>query len=170
MLALVDDDLNVIEEFREGAWFTWPGGCPTQPAEASWPGADGFRLLTIHPAERPPAGKRRVVGSRRIDIHDGSLHESFDLEEDYQSYSRAVQAHLDATARFHDYQDIASAVSYAASGVPRWAAEGVAFRIWRDGAWIKCLTEVERIRAGERAAPTIQELLEELPPLTFPAA
>lgn len=41
---------------------------------------------------------------------------------------------------------------------------------FREGAWIKCLTEVERIRAGERAAPTIQELLEELPPLTLPAA
>lgn len=50
-----------------------------------------------------------------------------------------VQAHLDAAARELRYDSIESAITYADEPVvPKFQAEGQAFRTWRSLVWAKC--------------------------------
>jgi hypothetical protein len=78
----------------------------------------------------------------------------------------AVQAHLDATAMTYGYDSIASAVTYADEpAVPRFQAEGQAFRRWRSLVWAACYQVQAEVEAGNRAVPTESELLALLPAL-----
>lgn len=81
-----------------------------------------------------------------------------------------VQAHLDATARAYGYNEIASVVTYADEpSAPKFQAEGLAFRAWRSKVWAACLAEAQDIQAGNRLAPSEDELLASLPALGLPA-
>ncbi|WKN20789.1 hypothetical protein [Azotobacter vinelandii] len=78
----------------------------------------------------------------------------------------AVQAHLDAEARALGYDDIRSAVTYADEpAVPKFQAEGIAFRSWRSLCWDYCYAQLAAVDAGEREAPTAAQLVSELPAL-----
>lgn len=81
-------------------------------------------------------------------------------------YMAAVQRHMDARAVAFGYDDLISVVTYAEEpAVPRYQAEGQAFRAWRSACWAKCEDVLAAVKAGARAAPTHAELLAELPPL-----
>ena len=81
----------------------------------------------------------------------------------------AVQAHLDAQARALNYDDIKTAVTYADEpAVPRFQAEGLVFREWRSLCWAHCYAAMAAVHLGERAIPTAEELIAELPPLVLP--
>lgn len=70
---------------------------------------------------------------------------------------RAVQAHLDATARAWGYDDIFTAVTYADEPeAPQFQAEGRALRKWRSKVWRACYAST---------ATTIDGLLADLPPV-----
>lgn len=78
----------------------------------------------------------------------------------------AVQLHMDATAMTYGYDSIASAVTYADEpAVPRFQAEGQAFRRWRSLVWAACYQVLAEVEAGQRAVPTESELLALLPAL-----
>lgn len=81
-----------------------------------------------------------------------------------------VQAHMDAQARALRYDDIATACTYAEEpAVPKFQAEGQAFRAWRSDVWAKCYDILSEVQAGTRDIPTDAELIAELPALQLPA-
>lgn len=81
----------------------------------------------------------------------------------------AVQAHLDATARERGYDGILSLASYAASTHPPFSAEGRAGLDWRDAVWGHCYQVLADVQAGNRAVPSAEELIAELPAMVWPA-
>lgn len=84
--------------------------------------------------------------------------------------SAAVQNHMDSAAKAAGYDDIKSAVTYAEEpSVPKFQAEGQAFRAWRSLCWAACYAVMAEVEAGERAVPTAEELIAELPALEVPA-
>lgn len=81
----------------------------------------------------------------------------------------SVQAHMDAQARALNYDDIKTAVTYADEpAVPKFQAEGLAFREWRSLCWAHCYAMLDAVNAGERDIPTAEELIVELPTLVLP--
>jgi len=85
-------------------------------------------------------------------------------------YAAAIQLMIDETARSRKYSDGASLASYVASTVPAWAAEAQVFVSWRDAVWIYAYGEFAKVQAGQRAQPTIIEIISELPMISWPAA
>ena len=83
--------------------------------------------------------------------------------------TNVVQAYLDATARTRNYDGILSLCSYAASANPKFGPEGLAGVAWRDAVWAACYTILAEVQAGQRAVPTADELLAELPAMVWPA-
>lgn len=77
-------------------------------------------------------------------------------------YTKAVQAMLDTEARAHNYDDVVSACSYAAAPNP-FQAEGVSFVTWRGACWAKCYEIMADVQSGQRAQPSIAELLAMMP-------
>lgn len=87
---------------------------------------------------------------------------------DVAAYSAAITAHLEATARSRSYDSALSLASYVASAIPAWAAEAAAFVAWRDAVWAYALTEMGKVQAAERAPPTVEALIAELPVIAWP--
>lgn len=82
-------------------------------------------------------------------------------------YTQAVQRHLDEAARARNYDNIVSACSYAAA--PNlFQAEGLAYLEWRAACWATCYGVLGAVEQSLRSAPTIDELLGELPALVLP--
>jgi len=84
------------------------------------------------------------------------------------AYSAAIDAKVEAAARGRGYNSAAHMASYVASTVPAWAAEAATFVAWRDAVWSWALVELERVRAGEIAAPAIDDLIAAMPVVQWP--
>lgn len=89
-------------------------------------------------------------------------------EQTIEQYMAAVQEHLDTFARTRNYDSILSAATYATSTVPKFAAEGQYAVEARDATWAKCYEVLAAVEAGSRPMQTLDELLAELPVLTWP--
>lgn len=89
-------------------------------------------------------------------------------EQIVAQYTAAVQQHLDDFARTRNYDSILSAATYAPSTVPKFSAEGQYAVEARDATWAKCYEILAAVEAGSRPTPTLDELLAELPVLTWP--
>lgn len=89
-------------------------------------------------------------------------------EQTIEQYTAGVQRHLDDFARTRNYDNIMSAATYATSTVPKFAAEGQYAVEARDATWAKCYEILAAVEAGSRPMPTLDELLAELPVLTWP--
>lgn len=77
-----------------------------------------------------------------------------------------VQQHMDAAARALRYDDIKTAVTYAEEpAVPKFQAEGQAFRAWRSLVWARCYEILDEVQSGARPIPSDEELIAELPEL-----
>lgn len=85
------------------------------------------------------------------------------------AYGRAIQAYVDATARAREYNDGVTCASYIASTIPGWAADAAAFVSWRDLVWDYAYTQLRLVQAGQRAQPTVAELIAELPTISWPS-
>ena len=83
-------------------------------------------------------------------------------------FTQRVQQHLDDFARTRGYDGILSACTYATSVNPKFAAEGQYAVEARDATWAKCYEVLAAVEAGSRPMPTLDELLAELPVLTWP--
>jgi len=90
--------------------------------------------------------------------------------EQIQEYKVSlVQSHMDNAARCLRYDSIANAITYAEEpSVPKFQKEGQAFRAWRSLVWEKCYEILGEVESGQRAVPTDDELLAELPKLILP--
>lgn len=83
-------------------------------------------------------------------------------------YSAAVQAHLDARAQALGYDNIFTAATYADEpAVPEFQEEGRALRAWRSRVWAVAAQVLADVTAGSRPAPSIEQLLAELPAAPF---
>lgn len=80
-----------------------------------------------------------------------------------ETFRRAVQAHVDATAQTRDYDNGNSIAGYVASTNPIWAAEAQAFVAWRDAVWAYAFAELAKVQNGAREISTVEEFLAELP-------
>lgn len=79
----------------------------------------------------------------------------------------AVQQHLDAFAQERKYYDMMSLCTYATSGNPTFAAEGQRGVDLRDQVWAVCYQILDDYQTGTREAPSVPQLLSELPVLTW---
>ncbi len=85
-----------------------------------------------------------------------------------EDYKRAIEARVEAVAAEKDYSSAVSLASYVASTVPAWAAEAQAFVAWRDAVWAYALAELAKVLGGQRPAPSIEELIAEMPEIAWP--
>lgn len=83
-------------------------------------------------------------------------------------YTAGMQKHLDDFARTRNYDGILNAATYATSTVPKFAAEGQYAVEARDATWAKCYEILAAVEDGTRPMPTLEELIAELPVLTWP--
>lgn len=79
----------------------------------------------------------------------------------------AVQRVLDNKAQELLYDNCLSVCSYIDTGVPKFDAEGRAFRAWRSAVWAKGYEILAQVQSGEREIPTEAELIAELPELVI---
>ena len=82
----------------------------------------------------------------------------------------AIQSMLDEKAKERGYDSILSLCTYATSPNKKFADEGQAGVSWRDEVWAKGFTILADVEGGERAIPTVDELLAELPDFAWPGA
>lgn len=83
-------------------------------------------------------------------------------------YENAIQAHVDTAARSKQFRDGVTLASYVASTNAQWAGEAAAFVAWRDAVWGYAYSELARVQAGQRAQPTVAQILAELPVIDWP--
>lgn len=89
-------------------------------------------------------------------------------EQIIASFTAGVQKHLDDFAKTRNYDGILSAATYATSAVPKFKAEGQYAVEARDATWAKCYEVLDAVQSGQRPMPTLEELIAELPVLTWP--
>lgn len=80
----------------------------------------------------------------------------------------SVQQRLDAFAATRGYDGVLSACTYSTSLVPKFRAEGQYAVESRDRHWARCYEILGAVLAGQRAAPTIEEVMAEMPELVWP--
>jgi hypothetical protein len=106
--------------------------------------------------------------SARPAVPEPELSQEPSAAEISKLYENAVQAKLDGAAQTARYDSIATAVSYAEEpAVPKFQADGRAFRTWRSLVWAYAYEQLAKVLAGEREQPTIDAFLLELPALEF---
>lgn len=81
--------------------------------------------------------------------------------------TQAVQHVLDTKAQELLYDNCLSVCSYIDTGVPKFDAEGKAFRAWRSAVWAKGYEILAEVQAGKREIPTEEELIAGLPQLVI---
>lgn len=104
-----------------------------------------------------PSGAAQIGGA-----YDGAFHVAPDLLPTVQDYENAVQNHLDEYAQNKGYDSILSACSYAAE-VNQFQAESKQFIAWRSAVWAYCYQVLQDVQGNQRQAPSIKELIAELP-------
>ena len=95
-------------------------------------------------------------------------HEEWAARKVKQQLTQAVQNHMDTIAVERNYDNIISCTTYATSLNPKFSAEGQAAVEWRDNVWVTCYQILDDVKAGNRPIPTEDELIAELPVLTWP--
>lgn len=92
-------------------------------------------------------------------------------EQRKSEYVASVQMFLDRTAKASGYSDLKDVITYADEpSVPKFQADGLAFRAWRSLCWAYCYEQLAAIEQDKRKAPTSAELVAELPALVLPNA
>lgn len=82
-------------------------------------------------------------------------------------FTAAVQGRLDSFARERGYDGIMSAASYATSTDAVFRAEGERAVALRDATWRACYALLGEVASGKRPVPTLEDVFEALPELTW---
>jgi len=84
-------------------------------------------------------------------------------------YEYSVQTAMDSAAKQRGYDSLFTAISYAEEpAVPRFQADGQAFRRWRSLVWDYAHTELNAVMAGQKPQPDLDSFLADLPVLELP--
>lgn len=83
-------------------------------------------------------------------------------------YRVAIQEVVDSKAQERRYDNGNSLASYVNSTIAEWATEAAAFVAWRDQVWAYAYAALAEVEAGVRPAPTVAEILSELPVMAWP--
>ncbi len=78
-------------------------------------------------------------------------------------YANAIDEYLDQIARARDYRDAARLAGYAASTIPQYAADAMAFIAWRDAVWIYAYQMLGEVKSMQIVQPTIEAFIMSLP-------
>lgn len=89
-------------------------------------------------------------------------------EQIIAAFTAAIQLRLDTFARTRSYDSILSACTYVTSSVPRFAAEAAYCVSARDATWATGYQLLADVQAGNRAMPTVADVMTELPALEWP--
>lgn len=89
------------------------------------------------------------------------------LDSVLAGYEAAIEARLDQFARSRGYRHGDRLASYKGSQNATWSAEAGRFIELRDQTWAKCYAIIAEVKAGKRSMPTLDELLLELPVLSW---
>lgn len=109
----------------------------------------------------------QAVGGRPVAVDPPPL----TWEQRKSEYVSSVQMFLDRTAKASGYSDLKDAITYADEpSVPKFQADGLAFRTWRSLCWAYCYEQLAAIEQDKRKAPTSAGLVAELPALVLPHA
>ena len=144
-----------------------PGWSPPEPPTPASLEGTGWAILQY---DEKPAGDY-VAGDIREE--DGNFIQGWtaaelSLDEAAKRYEVAVQAELDRAAQARGYDSLFTAISYADEpAVPRFQADGQAFRRWRSLVWDYAHTELNAVLAGEKPQPKLDAFLASLPSLEF---
>lgn len=84
------------------------------------------------------------------------------------AFQRAIDAHIENTAKARQYSSAVACASYATSTIPAWKAEAEAFVAWRDSVWAYVFTELGKVQADERQPPLPEAFIAELPSMEWP--
>lgn len=149
------DDLTTYEPKN---WFWVVGGDESR----AWSSAQG-QYVAEYPANRTT----RILNEDELcDVlrpHGLALPKLTAAE-----YAKAIQDHVDATARARGHNGPATLASYVSSTVPAWAIEAQTFVAWRDAVWVYAYGELAKVQAGIRPQPTVDEIVSELAPIVWP--
>lgn len=147
-----------MTEFTPHAWFWIVGGDTSR----AWSSAIGGYV-----SEYETSRLSRIASESELNdvLRAYGLPLPVPAQDDYTS---AIQSVIDAAARSRNYTDGVSLASYVASTVPGWAAEAQAFVAWRDAVWFYVYNELAKVLTGQRAQPSIAELISELPAIVWP--
>jgi len=96
------------------------------------------------------------------------LNEAWTYAPIERDYVMAVQVLLDETVQQRNYDNIATAASYAGDPDPIFNAEGTACKAWRSLVWRKCYTDLAAVQAGQMPQPTVEQFVASLPALVWP--
>lgn len=83
-------------------------------------------------------------------------------------YAAAIEGHVSAVATSRGYAGPDRLASYVTSTVPGWAAEAQAFVAWRDVVWLAAYQTFKAVQDGQIEPPTIENLIQGLPAITWP--
>jgi len=83
-------------------------------------------------------------------------------------YAAAIQARVDAVAQAKQYTDGATLAGYATDPNPAYAGDAASFITWRSAVWVYANAQLALVLSGQRAQPTIDQLVGELPAAPWP--
>lgn len=90
-------------------------------------------------------------------------------EQVQKAFEDAIQLHMDNAAQTFGYDSVQTAVTYAEEPAwPKFQLEGQGFRAWRSLVWAYAHEQLALVTSGQRAQPSILQLIEELPALVIP--
>lgn len=84
-----------------------------------------------------------------------------------KQFDSAVEAHLYAEAASCGYTNIERACMYASSPNP-YQAESQSFVEWVGNVWAYCYGELQKVEAGTRSMPSVEQIISELPTRVVP--
>lgn len=150
------DDFVIYDPYN---WFWVVGGDTTR----AWSSADGAYV------EAWPSDRVTRIASE-TELRD--VLKPFGLPSPLvtaDDYGEAIEAHADAVARSRQYRDADRLASYVNSKNTAWAAEATAFVAWRDAVWGYACAQMAAVQAGQRSQPSVAELVDELPVISWPS-
>lgn len=86
------------------------------------------------------------------------------------SFTKALEIKIDATANEKTYATGVSCASYKDSTNTQWAAEAAAFIAWRDSAYAYAYDYLARAQAGEIQNPDQDSFIAGVPAMSWPEA
>lgn len=152
--------------------FQIPEGLPNNLAMLHWkdPNLDGSMYRTETDDENVPLDETEGNYNRWVkpfvEFWEAEWNKLYPAKVQKQ-LTDAVQHVLDSKAQELLYDSCLSVCSYIDTGVPKFDAEGKAFRAWRSAVWAKGYEILAQVQAGQRPIPTEEQLISELPQLVI---